>query len=45
VEDPEIIEKRLRCEDMIKELRKCLEYLNEARDYNIREDPMTLHLK
>lgn len=42
IEDSEVVEKRTRCEEMIKTLRKCLEYLNEVRDFSIKDDPMQI---
>jgi replication fork clamp-binding protein CrfC len=42
VEDGEVVEKRRRCEEMIKTLRKCLEYLSEVRDFSIKDDEMQL---
>jgi len=38
LEDPEVVEKRERCEEMVKTLRKCIVYLNEVRDFNFKEE-------
>mmetsp|Transcript_43280 Transcript_43280/g.41665 ORF Transcript_43280/g.41665 Transcript_43280/m.41665 type:complete len:100 (+) Transcript_43280:457-756(+) len=36
-EDIELIERRKRCEEMIGTLKKCIEYLNEVRDFTFKE--------
>ncbi len=38
IEDAVIVRKRENCEEMIKTLRKCLEYVNEARDFTFEEE-------
>mmetsp|Transcript_25449 Transcript_25449/g.19199 ORF Transcript_25449/g.19199 Transcript_25449/m.19199 type:complete len:102 (-) Transcript_25449:44-349(-) len=36
-EDVEIIERRQRCQEMIQTLKKCIDYLNEVRDFAFKD--------
>ena len=42
VEDQITIRKREACEEMVKSLRKSLEYLNEVRDFYFEEEPFKI---
>ena len=42
VEDHGTVRKREACEEMVKTLRKSLEYLNEVRDFHFEADPISL---
>jgi dynamin 1-like protein len=44
VEDQITKRKREMCEEMVKNLGMCMEYLNEVRDYYFEEEPMKLSL-
>lgn len=42
VEDAATVKKREACQDMVKSLQQCMEFLSEVRDYYLEEDPMKL---
>ena len=42
VEDATTVRKREACEEMVKSLRKSLEYLNEVRDFYFEEEPFRM---
>lgn len=42
IEDDNTKRKREVCEDMVKNLTQCMEFLNEVRDYYLEEEPMRL---
>ena len=42
-EDGATKKKREVCEDMVKNLSKCMEFLNEVRDFYFEEEPMRFH--
>ena len=43
LEDGATKKKREVCEDMVKNLSKCMEFLNEVRDFYFEEEPMRFH--
>ena len=43
IEDAATMKKRDVCQDMVRNLSQCMEYLNEVRDYYFEEEPMRIY--